>query len=541
MLRSLYIKNFILVDELSIDFNSGFNVFTGETGAGKSIIINAISLLSNKRSSVSYIQNNKDKAIIEAIFDLNDNMKKVMDDNGIDHDEELILTREIKRDGKNTYRINHRIVTGNIVETIMQNTIDIHSQHDTQYLLNKNKHIELLDKYLNSDLCDIVKDKYQIYHKLQKELDDTLNTRFNQEDLDYFRYCIDEINNASLSVEEEDDLKKQEKNYIQVKNNLNKYEAIKQLYDESIYVDLYEICKLSKGFEKDNIYESLDNARIQIDDAIEQLDNFVKDFYVDEQTINTIQERLFEINKLKHKYGNSIEKILAYKQELEEKVSAFDHHQEYIEKMQKDVDIAYEDYLQSANKLHDIRVKKALELEKEVVKNLKDLMLNNAQFKVSIAKDKASSKGIDNVEFMVSMNPGEQLKPLQKVASGGELSRLMLGLKVIFAKLANVETIIFDEIDTGVSGKVASAIGNKMHDISKDIQLFAITHLALVACQADHHYKVVKEVKDNNTYTNLLSLDNDKRIEEIALMASGNIDEKAMILAKELLKGHNNG
>ena len=196
MLRSLYIKNFILVDELSVDFNSGFNVFTGETGAGKSIIINAISLLSNKRSSVSYIQNNKDKAIIEAIFDLNDNMKKIMDDNGIDHDEELILTREIKRDGKNTYRINHRIVTGNIVETIMQNTIDIHSQHDTQYLLNKNKHIELLDKYLNSDLCDIVKDKYQIYHKLQKELDDTLNTRFNQEDLDYFRYCIDEINNA---------------------------------------------------------------------------------------------------------------------------------------------------------------------------------------------------------------------------------------------------------------------------------------------------------------------------------------------------------
>lgn len=204
--------------------------------------------------------------------------------------------------------------------------------------------------------------------------------------------------------------------------------------------------------------------------------------------------------------------------------------------MQKDVDIAYEDYLQSANKLHDIRVKKALELEKEVVKNLKDLMLNNAQFKVSIAKDKASSKGIDNVEFMVSMNPGEQLKPLQKVASGGELSRLMLGLKVIFAKLANVETIIFDEIDTGVSGKVASAIGNKMHDISKDIQLFAITHLALVACQADHHYKVVKEVKDNNTYTNLLCLDNDKRIEEIALMASGNIDDKAMILAKELLQ-----
>lgn len=536
MLRSLYIKNFILVDELSVDFNSGFNVFTGETGAGKSIIINAISLLSNKRSSVSYIQNNKDKAIIEAIFDLNDNMKKVMDDNGIDHDEELILTREIKRDGKNTYRINHRIVTGNIVETIMQNTIDIHSQHDTQYLLNKNKHIELLDKYLNSDLCDIVKDKYQIYHKLQKELDDTLNTRFNQEDLDYFRYCIDEINNASLSVEEEDDLKKQEKNYLQVKNNLNKYEAIKQLYDESIYADLYEICKLSKGFEKDNIYESLDNARIQIDDAIEQLDNFVKDFYVDEQTINTIQERLFEINKLKHKYGNSIEKILAYKQELEEKVAAFDHRQEYIEKMQKDVDIAYEDYLQSANKLHDIRVKKALELEKEVVKNLKDLMLSNAQFKVSIAKDKASSKGIDNVEFMVSMNPGEQLKPLQKVASGGELSRLMLGLKVIFAKLANVETIIFDEIDTGVSGKVASAIGNKMHDISKDIQLFAITHLALVACQADHHYKVVKEVKDNNTYTNLLSLDNDKRIEEIALMASGNIDDKAMILAKELLQ-----
>ena len=538
MLRNLYIKNFILIDELSIDFDEGFTVLTGETGAGKSIIIDAISLLSRKKASSSLIQKGKDRAIIQGIFDIDYKMGKILEEAGLDYDETIMITREIKSDGKSIYRLNNRVVNGLLVNECLQDAIDIHSQHDNQYLLNKNKHIELLDKYIDDKLINEVKKNYQDYYQLNKSLQEDLEKKYNEQDIDYYQFMIDEINSAHLDSQEEYELKKQEEGYKAIKNNLNKYINIKNIYDQSIYPNLYEIQKLFKSFNLEQLEQTLNSSIYNIEDVMEELDKYINAFNIDENTINEVEERLFLINKLKHKYNRSVEEILIYKNQLEEKIEVINNRQEYLAKFQKEVDQAYQKFLINAKKLHDLRVEKAKELEAKVVSNLKDLMLNNANFKIVIEECAPSSKGIDNVEFYISLNAGEDLKPLHKTASGGELSRLMLGLKVIFANLTNVETIIFDEIDTGVSGQVAGAIAQKMKYLSKSIQVFAITHLPIVASYANHQYKVIKSIKNDSTYTDVIELNNEQRINEICLMANGKIDEAGLLAAKALLESN---
>ena len=538
MLRNLYIKNFILVDELSIDFEGGFNVLTGETGAGKSIIIDAISLLSRKKANSSLIKKGKDKAIIQGVFDIDYNMGKILEEAGLDYDETIMITREIKIDGKSVYRLNNRVVNGLLVNECLGDIIDIHSQHDNQYLLNKNKHIDLLDQYMDDKLNQDVKKSYQHYYQLNKQLQDDINQSFNEQDIDYYQFIIDEITSAHLDPNEEYELKQKEEGYKAIKNNLAKYETIKHIYDDSLYPGLYEVQKLFRSFKMDDLENTLSSAIINIEDVMEQLDNYIHDFNIDEDTINHVEERLFLINKLKHKYNRSVEEILTYRTQLIEKVDMINNRQDHLSQRQAEVDKAYAIFLEDAQKLHDLRVKKAKELEDQVVANLHDLMLNNARFKIMIEECSPSSKGIDNVEFYIAMNAGEDLKPLNKTASGGELSRLMLGLKVIFAKLTNVETIIFDEIDTGVSGQVAGAIAQKMKFLSKTIQVFAITHLPIVASYANHQYKVIKTTKDDTTVTSVISLNKNQRINELALMANGKIDDAGLSAAQALLESN---
>lgn len=538
MLRNLYIKNFILVDELSIDFEGGFNVLTGETGAGKSIIIDAISLLSRKKANSSLIKKGKDKAIIQGVFDIDYNMGKILEEAGLDYDETIMITREIKMDGKSVYRLNNRVVNGLLVNECLGDIIDIHSQQDNQYLLNKNKHIDLLDQYMDDKLNQDVKKSYQHYYQLNKQLQEDMNQSFNEQDIDYYQFIIDEITSAHLDPNEEYELKQKEEGYKAIKNNLAKYETIKHIYDDNLYPGLYEVQKLFRSFKMDDLENTLSSAIINIEDVMEQLDNYIHDFNIDEDTINHVEERLFLINKLKHKYNRSVEEILTYRTQLIEKVDMINNRHDHLSQRQAEVDKAYAIFLEDAQKLHDLRVKKAKELEDQVVANLQDLMLNNARFKIMIEECSPSSKGIDNVEFYIAMNAGEDLKPLNKTASGGELSRLMLGLKVIFAKLTNVETIIFDEIDTGVSGQVAAAIAQKMKFLSKTIQVFAITHLPIVASYANHQYKVIKTTKDDTTVTSVISLNKNQRINELALMANGKIDDAGLSAAQALLESN---
>ncbi|MCF0115426.1 MAG: DNA repair protein RecN, partial [Erysipelotrichaceae bacterium] len=529
MLKQLYIKNFILFDEIDLDFNRGFTVVTGETGAGKSIMMDALSVLSGDRASASLIRKGQSKAIIEGIFDFSRQSEALalLADAGIDADsEEVILTREIREDGKSICRVNSRLVNVSLLKSLLEDQLDIHSQHDTQYLLRPTQHLRLLDRYVNeNELLNEVKEAYRIYDGFVKEKAEALKQEYSEDAIAMYEYEIDEIESAHLTEGEDDALRAKEKEIQLVAKHLDKIHQAISLYDESLQDQLSTLSGLFNGLSGeffDKLNENVNNAYEVLEDNMSELRNYLDHAEYSEEEINSIQERLFLINRLKRKYGGSISAILEYAQESRDKLEQMQHRQEYIDSMDRKIKEAEIDYVEKAEQLHMLRVKKANKLDAELMEHLKDLMLPNAVFKTHIQKGHYQMSGYDNVEFMISLNPGEDLKPLAKVASGGELSRLMLGLKTIFTSLNGIETIIFDEIDTGVSGPVATAIGKKMKLISKNTQLFAITHLAQVASFADTHYFVHKSFESNKTTTEITELNRKEVIEQLALISAGN-------------------
>ena len=541
MLKHLYIKNFILIDELNLDFKSGFSAFTGETGAGKSIMLDAISILCAERAGASYISKGKEKSIIEGTFDLSHNKHalEVLADAGLETNEDVTFTRELLSSGKSVIRIDHRIVTLSLAKDILRDEIDIHGQRDTAYLLNTANHIRLLDTFLQvEEELQQVKDSYQAYSKLLKEK--ALQNEFNENDLEYFQYQIQEIEQADLKIGEDEELAEKERKYKQIKNSLDKYNQVFSLYEDSLADSLYDLQKLCSNLGNDEkitaIQTSISDAYYSISDSIDELHKLVGEYDMDEEEINEMEERLFTIQKLKRKYGNSIEQILAQQEQLKQQVQIFTHRKEFIEQMDKKIEAAHITYQKNASKLSKIRQTRAKELDDAILINLNELMLPNACFKTVFTGCSPSEHGNENVEFMISMNKGEVPKSLVKTASGGELSRLMLGLKVIFTKLQGIQTVIFDEIDTGVSGPVATAIGQKMKALSKSCQVFAVTHLAQVAACADTHYFVSKEDQDNKTITHVSELDEKGRINQLALISSGSITEISKKAAQELYR-----
>ncbi len=544
MLKYLYIKDFIIFDEISIDLNEGFSGFTGETGAGKSIMVDAISLLCGQRGNGSLVANNKEMAVIEGIFDFSNNNKVIefLNSIGFDSSDDIVVTREIKSDGKSNSKINHRMVNLSILKDLMDLAIDIHSQHDTQYLLKPNYHINLLDSYINNQkLIEDVSSSFLKYKALKDEMEQAISDKYNVEDIEFFKFEIDEIDNAKLQIGEDDELKEKEKLYYSLGKNLEKINTAIGMFEGGIQDDLFELTKLTKDINDKKITEAnvtLTSSYYDISDAFDKIKEFVENLEISEEDINTIQERLFEINRIKRKYGVSIEAVLNYKEELLNKLSIINNRQEYLEKMQIKIDESFNDFNKLANKLTDLRKEKSSELDKLIMSNLKDLMLPNAKFKTEIITTNPNALGNDKVEFLISMNPGESLKPLSKVASGGELSRLMLGLKVIFSSLQGISTIIFDEIDTGVSGPVATSIGVKMKKLSKNTQVFSITHLAQVASIADNHYHVSKTSSDNKTITSIKHLSDDERIYELAILASGEATKLSIEAASELFRNN---
>lgn len=543
MLKHLYIKNFILIDELNLDFKSGFSAFTGETGAGKSIMLDAISILCAERAGASYISKGKEKAIIEGTFDLSQNQHAidVLAEAGLETTEDVTFTRELLSSGKSVIRIDHRIVTLSLAKDILRDEIDIHGQRDTAYLLNTANHIRLLDTFLQVDEeLKQVKESYQEYARLIKEKEKALQNEFNENDLEYFQYQIQEIDQANLKIGEDEELAEKERQYKQIKNSLDKYNQVFSLYEEGLADSLYDLQKLCSNLGNDEkttaIQISISDAYYSISDCIDELHKLVGEYDMDEEEINEMEERLFTIQKLKRKYGNSIEHILSQQEQLKQQVQMFTHRKEFIEQMDKKIEKVYNLYQKNATNLSKIRQSRAKELDDAILINLNELMLPNACFKTVFTECNPSEHGNENVEFMISMNKGEELKSLVKTASGGELSRLMLGLKVIFTKLQGIQTVIFDEIDTGVSGPVATAIGQKMKALSNSCQVFAVTHLAQVAACADTHYFVSKEDKDNKTITHVNELDENGRIDQLALISSGSITDISKKAAQELYR-----
>ena len=472
-----------------MDFDAGFSVFTGETGAGKSILIDAISLLCGQRAQAGFVKKGEAKALIEGVFDFTQNPRvlTMLQEAGFDGDEDVVISREISAEGKSQMRLNHRVTTANLIRDLLSHEIDIHSQHDTQYLLNRSSFLNLLDQYLDEDeLIAAVKEQFKTYHQLKDQLEEARSPKAEQ-DLEFLRFQLNEIEQAQLKPGEDEELEAiehriaaREKIYQRVAESLEILDG-----EQSAVPQLYEAARLTGGFPEEKelaeISEALNEHYYGLQDLKERLQSYFESLEFSEEQINEVQSRLFEINRLKRKYGRSLDEILEKEANFRQQLDQQEHRQEYLQQLQLQVQSAYQQFEATALKLRQVRQQKALSLQKEVEIHLHDLMLPHARFVLHLKEAKPSIHGLDEADFMISMNPGEPVRSLTQVASGGELSRLMLGLKTIFTRLEGIQTVIFDEIDTGVSGQVATAIGLKMSLLAHDAQVFSVTHLAQVA------------------------------------------------------------
>lgn len=542
MLKSLSIKNYAIIDDLTIDFEDGFMCFTGETGAGKSIIVGALMFLLKGRSDTSIIKAGKEKAIVEGVFHIEDeDILAKLDEQDIDvYDNEVIVKRVVSVDNRNSIKINQSSVTLSFLESLFGYYVDIHSQKDSQLLYNKKNHLSLLDKFSNieAELNDY-RLSFKEYKEAKAKYEELINNTYNEAQIDYLKFDYNELENASITLEEENELISKEKKFKQAEKYLTNLNNAIDLFDGEAGIDekLHDLIYLL-DFDDEELIEiksELNDIYYNLTDKIELIKNILKSFNEEDLNIEYIEERLFLYSKLKRKHKTDVDGLLKIKDELSEKISFFEDSDMYIAQSKAKMDKAYQEAFDKAKKIHEIRQKSALKLEEKVIAEGKDLLLNNLNFKINFNEVDLNKNGIDDVEFLVSMNKGEQLKPLNSVASGGEVSRLMLALKTVFSALSSTRIMILDEIDTGVSGKVALSVGEKIAEIAKNIQVIVISHLSPVAACAKNQYLIYKQDNENSTYTDVIKLDYEQRIRQLAIISNTSEDESALKAAKELL------
>lgn len=547
MLATLNVKNFAIIDNIQIDFNDGLTVLTGETGAGKSLIIDAISLLFGERASNDLIRYGEDKATIEGIFsNYDNNIKSLLEKYDIEFDEDdyLYVKRELYSTGKSISKINNQNVTLSQLKEISMYIGDIHSQLDTFGLINPKNYLSFLENDKTKQLVDLYANSLKNYRKAKKEYDELISK--NEEDtkkLDFIKYQLNELKQANLNVSEEDDLKNESKflsNFEDVTSSIYslKNEYLNDNTLSNIYESLNLLQKLSKYDEKYNALKStLEESYYNIEEVANDKLLSVNEIDFDENRLNEVNERLSVYSELKRKYKMTTEELINYKSSLEETLDKVDNFDFNVQELEKNVNKYYNETLEIGNNLHNERLVNANNIMKEIISHLYDLQLNNTIFNIEVKNTNSFLKdGLDEVEFFVTFNKGEPLKPLSKIASGGELSRFMLALKTVLGDSLPMQTKIFDEIDSGVSGTVAYSIGKKLHNISLKSQVLCITHLPQVASIADHHIKISKKSDNGRTYTQIERLDLEGRIYEIASMISnGTPTDASLNYAKELL------
>ena len=555
MLLHLTIKNFALIEELEFDLTDGLNILTGETGAGKSMIIDALDMLLGGRASSDYIRDGKDKAIIEASFTIKNNqlVKDVLSDLGFDSSKDkIILNRELNISGNNKSRINGRIVTLDMTRDISQYLIDIYGQHEHQSLLDSQNHLKLLDEYGEEKVGEIKKEVKNTYQNLKQKRDRLNNIEKNAEErekrIDLLEFQIDEIETAELEMGEDKELLEEKKrlnnaekiNEIVAKGYNTIYES--DMHQEAIMDKLGEIKKdFSPIIDFDNelkeIQETLETVIYQIEDVAMRMSDYVDKIEFNPQRVKEVEQRLDLVNKLKRKYGDSIEEILKYYKDKKKELKSLKEADNNNQQLEKEVSQLEKQYLQQANKLSELRKDIARKLEKEAMAELNDLAMDDIRFKVSFEKPSDYSiNGIDRIEFLISPNPGSALRPLQKIASGGELSRIMLALKIITSDVDQTSTLVFDEVDSGIGGRTAKLVANKLAVLAQNYQLLCITHLPQIAALADGHNLIRKKVNNGTTSTELKSLDRKDRIRELARMLDGSLDQTTLGHAEKLIK-----
>lgn len=531
MIEQLSVKDYVLFKSCIIDFTDGMSVITGETGAGKSLLIDAIGYLSGNRIKSNVIRNGKDKAILSMVLTSNDRVNAILEENGFEVDDQVIISRTILNNNKSTVRINQQITTLSFVRKIVNLLVDIHSQMDTYRLMDTSVQMELLDSYAKTmDLKASVKEAYVKYSNVLHELETLKNEEFSDAELEFLTAQLDEIENANIQEDELDALNDQIHEATSwYKNSEDISSCLYEIDKENGALDsLYTLYKqASKSPILNDYEESFKNLYYSLQSVDEELKHMRDTHSNDSLDLDSLQSRQYLIKKLYRKYGGSYTSLMESKKSITDKIDRIIHRQDVFDKLEKEKEESFTAYMKLANALSLKRKEVFSQLESKVMEHCKDLMLENARFMISCMEKKPSSNGIDDIEFLVSMNPGQDFSSLSTSASGGELSRLMLALKVVFQASNGIKTIIFDEIDTGVSGKVALAMGAKMKALSKNYQVLCITHLASVAVYANTHYLVNKKASASETITSVQELDQDKTIQELAVMTSGEASQKA--------------
>ena len=543
MIESLYIENFAIIDQVQIDFQSGMTVLTGETGAGKSIIIDAIGQLIGQRSQPSFVKNGADYAFIEGVFSSNKEIDKILLDNNFPIDEHLVISKKINRDGKSAIKINYRNSSQLLLKKIMSQIVDIHSQFETHQLFNESYHLKLLDNFIGNELTDLKKEYltlYQTYKNLNQKHLSLTKEELTDEQLDFYLAQLEEIEELDLENFDEEEFLKERNNLLNYEKNSQHIKNYKALMDSSKGImDLFkqslnELSYLEIDDIKHN-YDQLYDLYYTVDGINQDIYDQFSQSYFSEEHYNEVQETFFKLNKLKRKYGQTIDAIIDFKNSLIEKIELFKNRDQMIENINLKLKETENQLIYYAKKISILRKNKALELEKEVKYILNQMYLQQVQFKFDFQINDFNDNGIDNVKIIVSTNSGQPLQPLQKIASGGELSRIMLAIKAVSQNSKDGGTIIFDEADTGVSGKVAESIGHVMKKISKKQQVVCITHLAQVACFANNHLFIEKEQMDNTSKVHVRLLNEKESVYELAKMISGKeITQQSIDHAKKL-------
>lgn len=539
MLSEISIHNFAIIKHLEVTFDEGLTVLTGETGAGKSIIIDAVQLLAGARGSQEFIRHGAKKAELEGMFTIDDEHHPVfgkLAEFGIEcEDGSIILRRDLNANGKTTCRVNGKLITIASLREIGSQLIDIHGQHDNQELMLEKRHIHLLDQFAGSKLAEAHRNYIDIYHhymKLKRRLE-TANENEQQvaQRIDLYSFQLKEIDNAELVIGEEEALE-EEKLKLQHFNRI--FERLNTAYESisgdnhaldwvgSAMSDLEDAASIDKDLESHS--EIISTSFYSLQDTAHELKNIIDRMEFDPTRLPVVEDRLAMLVSLKRKYGATIEDVLIYREKIAEDLDQLLNRDEQLGQEQEKLAQLEKDLEVEANELSIIRQESAILLEDAIMQQLKELHMEKSSFKVSINRKASStydSNGFDEVVFLISTNLGEPLKPLVKIASGGELSRIMLALKTIFSKHQGITSIIFDEVDTGVSGRVAQAIADKIAMIATHSQVLCISHLPQVAAMADHHLLIKKEVKDNRTTTAVAEITDLNRTKELSRMLSG--------------------
>lgn len=551
MLQELSIRHLAIIEEVALSFKAGLTVLTGETGAGKSIIIDALGLIVGGRASTDLIRHGADKAVLEALFTIENNNRAhaILKQLGIEVEEDMVvLNRTLMRSGKNVCRINGKLVTTTNLRDVGETLLDIHSQHESQDLMNEAHHLNLIDQFAQAEIAEPLADYHVLYEQLKVKKQEFKRFNKNEQEIaqriDMLVFQKKELESANLVEGEEETIEAERSllaNYEKINHNV---EASYDLFQgEQSALD--QIAKVMNHLnviqDVDSRYkawlETVQSAYYSLTDVATELNQELASLEFNPEQLNQLESRMDTLNQLKRKYGDSVRVMIAYHEKISLELDNLQHSETHAEQLQTEIETIATQLTQKAKRLTTIRQTAANHLTEAIHAEFKELYMDKAVFSVQFAEQKLNERGCDHIQFYTSTNPGEPLKPLHKIASGGELSRMMLAMKTIFSKHQGITSIIFDEVDTGVSGRVAQAIGQKIYSVSVDSQVLCISHLPQVASMADHHYHIEKQITNERTLTSVTNLSFDKRVAEIAMMMSGaEMTTSTELHARELIQ-----